>query len=117
MQNLLRTAHAKGLTSIVIPSLGVGNLHYPVNVSAQILFDEVIAFHARNPSAIQMFHFVIYKKEDYEAFKREYSQHMSEGSVFKLVRLFHNHNCIHVTYMYRQCTAVFWQENIWLSVY
>ena len=96
MQNLLRTAHAKGLTSIVIPSLGVGNLHYPVNVSARILFDEVIAFHARNPSAIQMFHFVIYKKEDYEAFNKEYTQHMSGGSVFKQVRLFHNQNCMHV---------------------
>ena len=89
MQNLLRTAHVKGLTSIVIPSIGVGNLHYPVNVSARILFDEVIAFHARNPSAIQMFHFVIYKKEDYQAFNKEYAQLLSGGSVSEQVRLFH----------------------------
>ena len=89
MQNLLRAAHAKGLTSIVIPSLGVGNLHYPANVSARILFDEVIAFHTRNPSAIQMFHFVIYKKEDYQAFNKEYAQLMSGGSGSQQVRLFH----------------------------
>ena len=88
MQNILRAARAKGVTSIVIPSLGVGNLHYPADVSARILFDEVMAFHARNPSAIQMFYFVIYQKQVYETFNKEYAQLMTGSSTRQQVHRF-----------------------------
>ena len=85
VQNILRAAHAKGVASIAIPSLGVGNLHYPADVSARILFDEVMAFHARNPSPIQTFHFVIYQKQVYEAFNKEYVQLMTGRSTHQQV--------------------------------
>ena len=78
---MLQTAKEKGVTSIAIPSLGVGNLNYPASVSARILFDQVIAFHAQFPKAtIQKFHFVIYEKKVYEEFSKEYAQRMSDGT-------------------------------------
>lgn len=80
IQNVLRAAKTKGVSSIAIPSLGVANLNYPANVSAHILFDEVIAFNARNPAAIQKFHFVIYDKGAFQTFNKLYAQRMCEPS-------------------------------------
>ena len=78
---MLQTAKEKGVTSIAIPSLWVGNLSYPASVSARILFDQVIAFHAQFPNAtLQKFHFVVYEKKVYEDFSKEYAQRMSDGA-------------------------------------
>lgn len=81
VRTVLQTAKGKGLKSIAIPSLGVGNLNYPASVSARILFDQVIAFHAQFPNAsIQKFHFVIFEKKVYEEFSKEYAQRMNDGA-------------------------------------
>ncbi len=81
VRTVLQTAKGKGVKSIAIPSLGVGNLNYPASVSARILFDQVIAFHAQFPNAsIQKFHFVIYEKKVYEEFSKEYAQRMNDGA-------------------------------------
>ena len=86
MHALLQRAKKKGVTSIAIPSLGVGNLNYPASVSARILFDQVIAFHAQFPKAtIQKFHFVIYEKKVYEEFSKEYAQRMNDGAQVRIV--------------------------------
>lgn len=78
---MLLTAKQKSVVSIAIPSLGVGNLNYPASVSARILFDQVIAFHAQFPTAsVQRFHFVIYEKKVYEEFSKEYAQRMNDGA-------------------------------------
>ena len=77
VQNFLRAAASEGASSIAIPSLGVANLNYPAPIAAKILFEEIIQFHARNPNSIKKFHFVIFKKEDYLVFNKEYVQRMS----------------------------------------
>lgn len=68
------------VTSIAVPSLGVANLRYPASVSARILFQEVVTFHARSPGSVQKFIFVIYEKNIYQAFSKEYAQQMSDGA-------------------------------------
>lgn len=77
VQNIFRTAKQEGRSSIAIPSLGAANLHFPASVSAKILFDEVVSFHVQNPTAIQTYHFVVYKDDDYDEFKRVYDQRLS----------------------------------------
>ena len=80
MRAVLQAAKGKGVSSIAIPSLGVGNLNYPASVSARILFDQVIAFHAQFPDAsLQKFHFVVYEKKAYDEFSKEYAQRMNDG--------------------------------------
>lgn len=65
------------MTSLAIPSLGVGNLHYPAQTSAKILFEEVIDFHARNPGTGMKYHFVIYDQPTHQDFSKEYALKMS----------------------------------------
>ena len=73
---ILRTAKQEGRSSIAIPSLGTANLGYPSSVSAKALLDEVVAFHTQNPTAIQMYHFVVYKESDFDVFKQEYDKQL-----------------------------------------
>lgn len=73
----MRTAKDNGVTSLAIPSLGVGNLHYPARTSAKILFEEVIEFHTRNPAAGMKYQFVIYDQATHEEFSKEYAEKMS----------------------------------------
>lgn len=68
------------ISSIAIPSLGVANLGYPADVSAKILFQEVIAFHMQFPTTVQKFIFVIFEKNVFQAFSKEYAEQMSGGS-------------------------------------
>ena len=68
------------VSSIAIPSLGLANLGFPANISARILFQEVIAFHAQYPNSIQKFVFVIYEKTVFQAFSKEFADQMSGGS-------------------------------------
>ena len=83
---ILRTAEVSGATSIAFPSLGVGNLHYPAQVSAQILFEEIIQFQSRNPGYGMKFHFVIFDQSTYQEFSKEYAQKMSSAVPQKKVR-------------------------------
>ncbi len=77
VRQILRIAKDNSVSSIAIPSLGVANLGYPENVSAKILFQEVIAFHSQYPSSIQKFIFVIYEKNVFQVFSKEFTQQMS----------------------------------------
>lgn len=77
VKQILRVAKSNSVSSIAIPSLGVANLGYPESVSANILFEEVIAFHFQYPNSIQKFVFVIYKKSVFQAFSKEFSQQLS----------------------------------------
>jgi O-acetyl-ADP-ribose deacetylase (regulator of RNase III) len=71
---ILHTAKQNGVKSLAIPSLGVGNPHYPSQLSAKILFEEVNAFHAQNPGASMKCHFVIFEQSVYQEFSKEYAQ-------------------------------------------
>ncbi len=87
MQAILRTARAEGVQSLAIPSLGVGNLNYPADVSAKILFEEIIAFHGRNPNSNMTFHFVVFDQSAYLEFSKVYAQKMNSASSTKKVGL------------------------------
>jgi O-acetyl-ADP-ribose deacetylase (regulator of RNase III) len=76
---ILRTAEVTGATSLAIPSLGVGNLHFPAQVSAQILFEEIIEFQSKNPGYGMKFHFVVFDQNTYMEFSKEYAQKMSSA--------------------------------------
>ena len=80
IKTILRTAQGEGASSIAIPSLGVANLNYPCKVAAGILFDEVVAFHARNRTAIQSFIFVIFREEDHKIFKQEHEARVTRAA-------------------------------------
>ena len=80
IKTILRTAKNEGASSIAIPSLGVANLAYPCSVSAKILFDEVVSFHARNRTAIQSFTFVIFRDEDHKVFKQEHEARVAKAA-------------------------------------
>ncbi len=77
---ILRIAKSNSISSIAIPSLGVANLSYPENVSARILFEEIIAFHSRYPNSIQKYMLVIYDKNVFQTFSKEFAQQMSRQS-------------------------------------
>ena len=87
VQTILRTAKDEGVQSIAFPSLGVGNLNYPAETSAKILFEEIITFHERNPTSDLKFHFVIYDQSAYLAFSKEYAQKMNSAPAKKKVSL------------------------------
>ena len=43
------------------------------------MFDEVVAFHTQNPTAIQLYHFIVYKDSDFEVFKQEYEKQVKHA--------------------------------------
>ena len=61
-----------GHKSIAIPCLGVTGLGYKPEFSARVLFDAVISFHYKHPTAITQFCFVVFRKSDETAFFDEY---------------------------------------------
>ena len=84
---ILRTAKEKGAKSLAIPSLGVGILNYPAQVSAKILFEEIIAFHARNPGSDVKYYLVVYEKNIHQEFSKEYAQKMNSAPPLQKVNL------------------------------
>lgn len=56
--------------------LSAANVHYSASVFAKNFFDEVIHFYICHPYSIKMFHFVIFKYEDFLEFNKEYVQRM-----------------------------------------
>ena len=77
MRAVLRTAEKSGAKSLAIPSLGVGSHHFPAQISAKILFDEVIAFQSQNSALGMKFHFVIFDQEVHQEFSKEFAEKMS----------------------------------------
>ena len=58
----------------------MANLGYPPNFSASILFEEVVSFHYRHPTAITCFHFVVYRDSDEKDFFDEYKRRVEQVS-------------------------------------
>ena len=88
MRAILRTAEKTGAKSLAIPSLGVGNLHFPARISAKILFDEVITFQSRNSGLGMKFHFVIFDQKVHQEFSKEFAEKMSSPMPQRKVSLF-----------------------------
>ena len=64
VNNCLRMAQQKGLTSIAFPAIGTGNLGIPRPSVAKWMFDEVISFSNSNPaSCVTAVNFVLYSKD------------------------------------------------------
>ena len=66
------------MKSIAIPCLGVANLGYPADLSASLLFKEVIEFHVRYPSALDRMTIVVYRDRDFGPFNAEYEKAIAE---------------------------------------
>ena len=64
VESCLRRAEKKGITSIAFPSIGTGNLGYPVEAVARTMFQTVQKFAAeRNDGCLKEVSFVIYDKD------------------------------------------------------
>ncbi|XP_070570283.1 uncharacterized protein [Ptychodera flava] len=51
IQECLKTAHKKRMCSIAIPAMGTGNLGYPKDVTARILYEEIKKFSRQEPGS------------------------------------------------------------------
>ena len=78
IENILLTAKDHGHKSIAIPCLGVANLGYSPEFSARIMFEEVVSFHYKHPTAITEFCFVVYRKSDEKPFFDEYDRRVKQ---------------------------------------
>ena len=88
MQAILRTALANGATSLAFPSLGVGALHFPADVSAKALFDEIVEFHARNPGVTMKSNIVVFDGATYQEFSKEYARKMGSTLPQRVVSIY-----------------------------
>ena len=80
MRNILHSAKEKGATSIAIPSLGTGNLHFPAGISANIIYEEIMSFNGQNLGSSIKYILVIFDQKDYKEFSKVHAQKM--GSHF-----------------------------------
>ena len=64
---------------MAIPSLGVGNLNYPAHVSANIIYEEIIYFSARNPDSVTKYLLVIYDPKIFDEFSKVHAQKMNSA--------------------------------------
>ena len=78
MRNIIQTsldeAEKRGLSSIAIPAIGTGNLHFPHGRVASASLDEVFTFSKTNPSSkVKEVHLVVYDKDlsSVQAFQSE----------------------------------------------
>ncbi|XP_065184537.1 protein mono-ADP-ribosyltransferase PARP14-like isoform X2 [Sycon ciliatum] len=71
-------ANSRGLTSIVFPSLGAGNLGFPPAESAQLMFNAAQAFSQQHPNgSLTEIRFVIFDNQVLQAFHAEAFKHSS----------------------------------------
>ena len=69
MQDILEQADQDGQTSIAIPAIGTGNLGFPPDVTAQVMYEEALSFSQQNPDGpLNDIRFVIYQ-QDYPTIK------------------------------------------------
>ena len=60
----LNTASSNEYTSIALPAMGTGNLHFPRDVVAETMFNSVIEFSKTNPeTSVKDVRFVLYDKD------------------------------------------------------
>ncbi len=61
---MLNLAHSCGCSSIAFPTIGTGNLKFPVDVVASTMFKVVMDFSSANPeTTINDIRFVLYDKD------------------------------------------------------
>lgn len=76
VRNILCICLNRIITSIAIPSLGVGKLRYPHHVVADVLFTEVLAFNEKHPTFFKKIVFVLSEREVYESFMKVYIEQL-----------------------------------------
>ncbi|XP_072026437.1 protein mono-ADP-ribosyltransferase PARP14-like [Amphiura filiformis] len=78
MQKIFQQANQKGSQSIAIPAIGTGNLAFPHNVAAQIMYDEAIKFSGGSLADIR---FVVYHRDQptIQAFEGEMQNLLQQG--------------------------------------
>ena len=68
--------------SLSMPSIGAGNLIYPIDVVARVLMEETASFFQKNQgkTSLQLVHFVIFDQKIYDAFQLVYENWSSPTS-------------------------------------
>ncbi len=98
MKTILRIAEDNGVTSIAIPSLGVGKLHYPAHISAKIILKEITEFQARKPGTNIEFNLVVFDQDHYQEFSKQYAREIGSAQpqkrVIKLAMPLKNYNAV-----------------------
>ncbi|XP_022096545.1 poly [ADP-ribose] polymerase 14-like isoform X2 [Acanthaster planci] len=64
VQSLLKQAETLKMVSMAIPALGTGNLNYPPDVTARVMYEAVVTFSSQHPNAVlKDIRFVVYDKD------------------------------------------------------
>ena len=64
LKKILEQAMKQGMTSIAIPAIGTGNLNFPRDVTARVMYETVADFSKDNPtSALNDIRFWVYDKD------------------------------------------------------
>ena len=64
LKKILEQAMKQGMTSIAIPAIGTGNLNFPRDVTARVMYETVADFSKDNPtSATNDIRFWVYDKD------------------------------------------------------
>ncbi len=85
IQTILRTAKEKKVSSIAIPSLGIGNLHFPASVSARIIYEEILSFRGQIPQLSLNYVLVIFESKHYKEFSKVHAQKNDNTKMVKKV--------------------------------
>ena len=72
-KNSLLRAEEKKLKTIAFPAIGTGVAGFPLRDCAKIMF-EVVTEHLKGETSLEKVYFVLYGKEAFEAFKKEYDK-------------------------------------------
>ena len=76
----LNHASQMGFGSIAVPAIGTGNLHFPRDVVAEIMFNSVIEFSKANPTtSVKDVRFVLYDQDQSTIDVRAYSHQTKRG--------------------------------------
>ena len=84
IETILRIAKEKDISSIAIPSLGIGNLNFPAGVSAKIMYEEIINFKGQNPKSSLKFIVVIFEQKHFKEFSKIHAQKMGSETTKKV---------------------------------
>ncbi|XP_038071238.1 protein mono-ADP-ribosyltransferase PARP14-like [Patiria miniata] len=64
VHSLMEHAEQDGMLSIAIPALGTGNLNYPADVTARVMYESVLEFSSQHPNGVlKDVRFVVYEKD------------------------------------------------------
>ena len=81
VQNILQICFDKSLTSIAFPSIGTGNLGYPSNIVADVIFSEVIAFSEKHPLYFKRVVLVLPERSKFQSFMKVFAEKLQVHSI------------------------------------